>query len=285
MPSRHSALQPPPVMALRQRHHFDDWLRATRDRERIFVWRHRVDSSTLPECRLMRNRVAPLGALERLNTSIWTPPGPDTAVPVVLDVYELPTLPAAHEALIALAGQFHQPVAMDMQADDVGELRLATHGGTWFAFVRGNLLLRLSATTVPGVPIRTLAHRLDEALMARPAQLQHRASAAARAVQRSAGPHFEADSAAPGAVRIVLPGATPTPRTGPAPAARAAIATSPPVFGEEAMVKVYSQGGIVHNDGGLLFVPDSAGAPVTQLDVFVVSPDGRVVSGHQAGPP
>lgn len=273
------------MMALRRRHHFDDWLRATRDRERLFVWRHRVDSSMLPECKLMRNRVAALGSLERFNTSTWTPPGPGPAVPVVLDVYELPTLPAAHEALIALAGQFHQPVAMDMQADDVGELQLATQGGTWFAFVRGNLLLRLSATTVPLIPMRTLARRLDEALVARPAQLQPSASAAARAVQRATGPRFEADPAAPGAVRIVLPGAALTPQAGPAPAARAAIATAPHVGGEETMVKVYSQGGIVLNDGGLLFVPDTANAPGTQLDVFVMSPDGSVVSGHQAGPP
>lgn len=285
MPTHRSPLQPPPLMALRQRHHYEDWLRATRDRERLFVWHHRVDGSALPECTLMRNRVASLGELERVNSSTWVPPAPGTAAPVVLDVHELPTLAAAHEALIALAGQFHQPVAMDLQADDVGELRLATQGGTWFAFVRGNLVLRLSATAAPAVPLRTLALRLDEALRARPAPPQPRVSAAARAPQRDTGPRFEADTVAPGAVRIVLPGAASTRQAAPAPAARATFAMAPPADGEETMVKVYSYGGTVRNDGGLLFVPDTAGAPETQLDVFVMSPDGRVVSGHQAGPP
>lgn len=257
-------MQPRMLDLLKARYNFAAWRRTSRGRERVFVRNYRITGNELPEP-LIRARTARLSTARRVNTSTWgLPPSAVAERPLVMDIYEYPSSDGAQEALLELTAQFHRPIALDVRTSEVGDVSLATPDGAWFAFARGNLLVRITSGAGLTTVARSAAPRVDGALMSRPA--------AAAAAVRLEAPELDIFRAERldrrGAVRLAVDG----------------LAESFEAPDEEQpCVKVFSRGASVVVDDGLLVVPEE---PDVEVDVFVETSIGHWTHRrYQSAPP
>jgi hypothetical protein len=172
---------------------------------------------------------------------------------LLVDVFEHPSPERAHLALLEFTGQFHRPTDLSVRTDDVGEVSIATPDGAWFAFARGNLVVRVVSTD--GVPnsARTVAQLIDGDLMAKP----------------------EAEIVSTSDLSTLLVEERPTPRAAPPGHAMFALeeAEEDPAVAEEnkPTIKVFSKGGRVIVEHDSLIVPAS---PDVEVEVFTSEPGG-----------
>ena len=248
---------------LKARYRFDEWRRTGKRREHVFLRHYRVTGDELPDHQPIRNRVATLGSNRWLNSSTWERRGRDIVAverPVVVDVFEHSSRQQADESLIELAGQFHLPVALNLETDEIGEVRLATPDGAWFAFVRGNVVVRIMSGLRMDTPVCALAERFDGALISKP-------SGAVEASNRISVDLLDEElSLRPRAVRLSIAGLEQP-------------SEAPPE--EEPCIKVFSRGGTVAFDEGFVFLPEE---PEVEIEVFVTHPGGSSTYRRYQGP-
>jgi hypothetical protein len=259
---------------LKARYRFQEWQQAGKNREQLFVRNYRVSGDELPQ-RLINSRVAQLGTNKRVNTSTWVPPGvvtegPAVAAfplrpqvagerPVIVDVFEYESRDRAKEALLELTSQFHQPVPLDVRLEEIGDISVATPDQAWFAFTRGNVLVRVLSYARSSAPARPVAENLDSALVSKPPEEESAAGESSPDLFAGEAP-LRAD-----AVRMAVadesPDATPE---------------------EQPYIKVFSRGGAVEYSDALIFIPEAA---EVQIDVYVTQPGGESVHKRFQGVP
>jgi hypothetical protein len=262
---------PPTLLdTLKARYRFHEWQRAGEGAEQLFVKNYRVLGDELPNP-FIKSRIARLGPalssqpaaltmssviapppVVRLNTSTWKSMSAAGGRPLVVDVFEYPCRERALEALLELTAQFHQPVDLRISTDDIGEVSIATPDGGWFAFTRGNLLVRVVSGPGIGDPAKVVAQLIDDGLMAKPA-------------------------ATVKTVAEAIPGKVEKKGTASARAALFAIAAMDETFADQSeedkpFIKVFSKGGTVALDRDLVIVPESA---ETEVEIFAMEPEGQ----------
>ena len=242
---------------LKERYRFDEWKHAGLEGEQLFVRNYRVQGDELPN-RLVRTRVARLGAARRLNTSTWESLAAFGGRPVVVDVFEHPSREEAQEALLELTAEFHRPVELEGKTGDGGDVRVTTPDGAWFAFTRGNLLVRIVSGNGLTTPARTVAEQIDGALMSKPP---------AEVVTTEEDPRTLLAPAAPAsfsAARARFPRAE---------AAAAELAEEDETPEEEKpFIKVFTKGAKVEAPEDMVITPDTTDM---QVEVFEEEPGGQ----------
>jgi hypothetical protein len=245
---------------LKTRYRFDEWRRALQNRERFFVHNFRVTGNELPD-RLVRSRTARLSTVRRLNTSIWVPPVKTVERPLVIDALEHPSGEKAQQALLELIAQFHRPVSLDVRTNDVGDVSIATPGRSWFAFTRGNLLVRITSGYGLINPARSVAERLDADLISKPKRIAPRRKAEPAEIFGTGQPSSR------GAMRLAM----------------ADIAEEADVpLDEQQCMKIFSRGGSIVFEDMLVFVPEQS---EVEIDVFTGDPRGQWTHRHFQGAP
>src|SRR5580765_6731049 len=152
---------------LKARYRFSQWKHAGEEGEQLFVRNFRVTGDELPND-LLSQRAARLTPGRRVTSSTWSSPAGPEEPPITVDVLEYPSSDEAKEALLELTGQFHRPVELDVQTGDVGDVRIETPDGAWFAFTRGNVLVRIVAVNGLKTPTRPVAEQIDSTLISKP---------------------------------------------------------------------------------------------------------------------
>lgn len=264
-------MQPTLLDTLKARYRFHEWQRAGEGAEQLFVKNYRVLGDELPNP-LIKSRVArlspslpsqpasaislspltPPASFVRLNTSTWKPMNAAGGRPLLVDVFEYPSRERALESLLELTTQFHRPVDLKISTDDIGDVSIATPDGAWFAFTRGNLVVRVVSGPGIGDKAKVVAQLFDSGLMAKPA-----------------ANWITVADAIPG---LVEEQAIPRAR-----AARFAIAAMDEISEDQPeedkpFIKVFSKGGTVELDQDLVIVPESAEMDV---EVFAMEPGGQ----------
>lgn len=252
-----------PLDRLKALYRFNEWRLANTGGEQLFVRNYRVTGDELPN-RLLANRVARLGGARRVNTSTWEQVSVSDR-PVVVDVFELPSREEAQKTLLELTAQFHRPVELDVKAEDVGDVRVATPDGSWFAFARGNLVVRVVSGDALNTAARSVAEQIDDALMWKPPapvvstgevtpDLKIEETPTSRTAVRLTS--FARVRAAEGEVEA---------------AAEAAEVPEELAPEDEPFIKVFTKGGTVTHEGGLTISPE-AGA--VKVEVYKSEPGG-----------
>jgi hypothetical protein len=271
-------MHPDSLDALKTHFGFHNWKRAGARGQQVFVRNFRVSGDELPY-QLIKSRSARLRTARRVNTSTWdttavepgiqprrpaaTPatvqPFVESQRPVVVDAFEYDSSDLARESLLELTTQFHQPVPLDVQLEEIGDVSVATRDGAWFAFTRGNLLVRVMSSSGAPMDMRSVAEHLDASLLGKPERRGPPPETEAEAV-------FAAAPFGTDAVPLSIPLETDSPETPP---------------DELPYVKVLARGGTVEFSDGLVFKPE---APDVKVEVFVMQPGGQTSEVRYEGP-
>jgi hypothetical protein len=168
----------------------------------------------------------------------------------LVDVFEYPSSELAQESLLGLTTQFHLPVDLEVNTDDVGDVCIATPDGAWFGFTRGNVLVRVMSGSGTEEPARVVAQLIDTDLIAKPP---------AAAIPVAAEP-FHGGQAVPFSMAAMAK-------------------ASDEAEEDKPFIKIFSKGGTVTLDHDSTIVPES---PEMEIEVFVRQPGGQWIKGlHQ----
>jgi hypothetical protein len=240
---------------LKARYRFSQWKHAGEEGEQLFIKNFRVTGDELPND-LISKRAAKLTPGSRVTSSTWSSPAGSDEPPITVDVLEYPSSDEAKESLLELTGQFHRPVELDVQTGDVGDVRIATPDGAWFAFIRGNVLVRIVAINGQKTPTRPVAEQIDSTLISKPTT-----PVPPTPVQPTPMPTTREFSSS-------LEHAIPT-------AATVKAALDLPLEDadlpeeEQPYIKIFSKGGTVKLENGSIVVPETA----AEIEVFQSEPE------------